>query len=564
MPLSDEAKQRHEELVQAYIAALPGRLAQIKSFWQRARWRQWRSGPARREIYRIVHQLAGSGAVFGFPEITDQARCAVTLLSEISEGTGVASGDRIDRLEHALEALCAVLAKAAPPPPAEAEAASEKPVVTVRHQPRAGVSGLIYLVEDDQSQAGALARQLSAYGYLVKIFPDIGTFLVTAQNQPPQAVIMDIIFPASPTAGIDAARELKRRLKNPCPVLFLSVRNDLRSRIEALQAGAAAYFTKPVNPGDLADRLEELLRGEAEAAYRILIVDDDQELANFYQQALRGAGMETRVVNDPLRAIEPLVDFRPELLLLDFTMPGCSGLELAAALRQEDTYANLPIVFVSQETDPRKRLACIGLGADDFVDKPVALDYLVSLVTARVRRGRQLRRMIARDSLTGLLNHHAFMERFQDVLAMIGRGQVDKLALAMIDLDRFKSVNDRYGHLAGDIALKNIARLLMRRLRITDILGRYGGEEFAVALIEADPAGARVRLNKIREEIMHIPNPIGDYTFHVTFSAGVAGYDRSTAAGAPPPDANELIRAADQALYQAKRGGGNRVVVGWE
>jgi len=563
MPLSNEAKQRHEELVQAYIAALPTRLAEIKSLWRRARWREWRRGSARRELYRIVHQLAGSGAVFGFPEITDQARCAVTQLSEISEGTGVvASGDRIDRLEHALEALCAVLAKAASSQ-GQAEAAPEKPVVIVRHRPPdAGVSGLIYLVEDDQSQASSLVRQLSAYGYQVKVFSDIETFLVAAQNQPPQAVIMDIIFPAGPIAGIDAVRELNRRLANPCPVLFLSVRSDLRSRIEALQVGAAAYFAKPVNPGDLVDRLDDLLRGETAEAYRVLIVDDDRELANLYQQALREAGMETRVVIDPLQVMAPLVDFRPELLLLDFTMPGCSGLDLAVALRQEPTYTQLPIVFVSQETDPRKRLACIGLGADDFVDKPVAPDYLVSLVTARLRRNRQLQRMIARDSLTGLLNHHAFMERFEDVLAMIGRGQVDKLTLAMIDLDRFKSVNDRYGHLAGDIALKNVARLLIRRLRSTDIVGRYGGEEFVVVLVEAGPAAARLRLNRIREEIMHIPNPIGDYTFHVTFSAGITGYDRSTASEGPPPDANELIRAADQALYQAKRGGGNRVVVG--
>lgn len=562
MSLLDEAKQRHEELVQAYIAALPVRLAEIKSLWQQARWRHWRGSPARRELYRIVHQLAGSGTVFGFPEITDQARFAVTLLSEISEGTDAASGDRIDRLEHALEALCAVLAKAAFRQ-GQVAAAPEKPVVTVRHRPHtAGDSGVIYLVDTDQLQSGALVQQLSAYGYVVKTFSDIGTFLVAAQNQPPQAVIMEIIFPSSPTAGINAVRELNRRFTNPCPVFFLSVRSDLRSRIDALQAGAAAYFTKPVNPGELVDRLDEVLQGETAETYRILIVDDDRELANLYQQALQQAGMETRVVNDPLEIMAPLVDFRPELLLLDFTMPGCSGLDLAAVLRQESTYAHLPIVFISQETDPRKRLACIGLGADDFVDKPVALDYLVSLVTARVRRGRQLQGMIARDSLTGLLNHHAFMERFENVLAMVTRGQVDKLALAMIDLDRFKSVNDHYGHLAGDIALKNAARLLTKRLRSTDIVGRYGGEEFAVVLIEADPAAARLRLNRIREELMGIHNPIGEHTFHVTFSAGVAGYDRSTASEGPPPDANELIRVADQALYQAKRNGGNQVVIG--
>ena len=559
MPLSDEARKQHEELVQSYIAALPDRLAEIKAQWRKARRGQWRGGASRRKLYRIVHQLAGSGTVFGFPEITEQARRAATLLSEMSEETGAASADWIGQLEPALEALCTVLADAA-------VAVSEKPQVTPAEQippvPRRGGASdveLVYLVEDDQSQANVLAQQLSVYGCRVEVFAAVNTFLAAAAMRPPQAVIMDISFPGSPTAGIDAARKMNQGLANPVPVLFLSVLGDLQLRIDALQAGGTAYFIKPVNAGDLADRLDELLGTEVVDPYRILIVDDDRELANLYQQTLKDAGMEAEVINDPLQVMESLIDMRPELLLVDFTMPGCTGLDLAAALRQEDSYAHLPMVFVSAETDPRKRLACIGIGADDFLTKPVALDYLANLVAARVRRGRQLQHMIARDSLTGLLNHHAFMERFEDVLATAGRGQVEKLALAMIDLDWFKSINDRYGHPAGDVALKNVARLLTRRLRSTDIIGRYGGEEFAVVLIESDTEAACLRLDRIREELAQIPNPVAERTFYITFSAGVVGYDRSLASGAPPPGANELIRAADRALYHAKRNGGNQV-----
>jgi len=556
---SNKTSDKHQELVHAYIAALPEKMAEVRALWQMARHDQSRSDVWER-LSRIVHQLAGSGAVFGFPTITDTARAVLALLQLIKGEESHVSAERIIQLEESLEALCTVLENSANPGGYSA-APVEQLAPDRTHRGDGHAPELLYLVEEGELQAKTLAQQLSAYGYRIGVFSDIDAFMEAAQRRPPQAVILDIMFSESSIAHMDAVRQLSQRLANPAPVLFVSARIDLQSRLQALKAGAVAYFTKPVNPRDMVVRLDELLRPETTEPYRILIVDDDRELANLYQHALQEAGMETLVVNDPLQVMQPLIDFRPELLLLDFSMPGCSGLDLAVALRQEDTYTQLPIIFVSQETDPQKRLTCIGIGADDFVTKPVAFDYLVSLVSARMRRGRQLQKMIARDSLTDLLNHDAFIERLESLLGLAARKQVNTFVLAMFDMDRFKSVNDRYGHLAGDITLKNIARLLTNGVRGTDIVARYGGDEFAIVLIEAKYQAAILRLEKIREMIGKISFQSTDHTFHVTCSVGVFSYNSQSALTPLPVSANELISAADLALYRAKRNGGNQVRV---
>jgi diguanylate cyclase (GGDEF)-like protein len=210
-------------------------------------------------------------------------------------------------------------------------------------------------------------------------------------------------------------------------------------------------------------------------------------------------------------------------------------------------------VFLSTETSLDKQLAAMRLGGDDFLTKPIQLDHLISSVTSRAQRSRILRSFMIRDSLTGLLNHTKTKEHLDLEVARAQRRQ-GSLVFAMLDIDHFKSVNDTYGHPTGDRVIKNLARLLQQHLRKTDVIGRYGGEEFAVVLIDTDgPAGLRA-LDRIRSHFAQIRQQSEGAEFTVTFSCGVATF----------PDyksATELNDAADKALYEAKRGGRNQVIL---
>ncbi|HEX9082919.1 MAG TPA: diguanylate cyclase, partial [Holophagaceae bacterium] len=285
--------------------------------------------------------------------------------------------------------------------------------------------------------------------------------------------------------------------------------------------------------------------------YRVLVVDDDPHLARHLALTLQSAGMIARDLADPLTLLEVLMDWRPDLLLLDMHMPSCTGLEVAAVVRQMESLTGLPIVFLSGEQDFARQMDAMGQGADDFLTKPIAPERLVAQVTHRAWRGRLLQGRMTRDSLTGLLNHSALLDRLEAEVARAQRLN-GALAFAMTDLDHFKRVNDTHGHGIGDQVLRAFARLLQHRLRRSDALGRYGGEEFGIVLPDTGPDEAHALLEGLRKDFAAFRFQGASGEFQVTFSAGLALWP-------PYHQASALCDAADQALYAAKAAGRNRV-----
>ena len=343
-------------------------------------------------------------------------------------------------------------------------------------------------------------------------------------------------------------------------VIFISARGDLTARLQAVHASGEAYFTKPVDIGRLIDRLDILTARQSPEPYRILIVEDEKMLATHYELILQQAGMATTVITDPMHVMQPLVDFRPDLILMDIYMPNYGGKELAKAIRQQDAYVSIPIVFLSNETNIESQLEAMHFGVDDFLAKPIEAEHLVSSIEHRVERARILRSFMDRDSLTGLLNHTKIKEQL-DIEASRAKREDSKLSCAMIDIDYFKSVNDTYGHSTGDRILKNLSRLLRQRFRKTDSIGRYGGEEFAVLLPDTDGPTATKIIDEIRAAFAQIRHQFDDAEFYVTFSCGVSSLPPYEDANQLTEDANQLTEEADKALYEAKSAGRNRVVL---
>ena len=281
-------------------------------------------------------------------------------------------------------------------------------------------------------------------------------------------------------------------------------------------------------------------------------VDDDEIVAETYALTLENAGMQCSVKTDSAAALDEITATYPDLVLMDMQMPRVSGIELARMIRQSRRHLSLPIVFLSAERDPARQLEARMLGGDDFISKPVAPDRLVSLVRMRAERANRLRSIMDRDSLTGLLNHGRFIDRLHQELERCRRAGTE-VSLALIDLDRFKNVNDAHGHLSGDQVLRTLAHSLSSGLRRIDVIGRYGGEEFGVILLDSPPEAAVVAIDKIRQRFSEITFDAKENVFSATFSAGVSG-SRSH----PTPE--QLIAAADEQMYLAKMAGRNRTL----
>jgi len=262
--------------------------------------------------------------------------------------------------------------------------------------------------------------------------------------------------------------------------------------------------------------------------------------------------METLVVADPARVQEALSEFGTDLILMDMNLPGCAGDEVARVIRLTDAFMSIPIVFLSIEKDFDRQLMAMGRGGDEFLTKPILPAQLVSVVASRIERYRQLRTLMLHDSLTGLLNHSRLQQQIDLERAKASRHGLP-VALAMIDIDHFKRVNDTYGHPVGDRVLKNLARFMLQRLRRTsDVVGRYGGEEFAVLFANTDTAGAFGVIDGLRRDFAAVLHESDKGSFSVTLCAGIAqSSTRRTG--------RELVQSADRALYRAKANGRNRV-----
>ena len=321
----------------------------------------------------------------------------------------------------------------------------------------------------------------------------------------------------------------------------------------AVRAGGVGYFAKPIDITELTERIDTLSALSEPSCYRILIIDDDIETSQYYGAILRDAGMDVYTLNTPADIFEIMAKFRPELLLVDVYMPACSGVELAKMIRQDNSFLDVPIVFLSSEDDLEKQLDAIEAGADDFLTKPIVPKFLISAVSSCAERYRALRALIMRDGLTALYNHTAIKEELIAEIAIAGRNNTP-LALAMIDLDNFKHVNDTYGHPVGDQVLRTLALMLRQRLRGSDVVGRYGGEEFAVIFPGTTAATASKVLDKIRQAFFKIQQFSEKGDFSVSFSAGIADLTLTQ-------DSDELFESADSALYIAKQNGKNCIVL---
>lgn len=298
---------------------------------------------------------------------------------------------------------------------------------------------------------------------------------------------------------------------------------------------------------------------------RILIVDDDEHIAKGLDYALTQQGYETNVQYTGKATIVAAAEWGPDLLILDLKLPDIDGLEVLAELRSRESTANTPVILLTAaRTDPASRVEGLQLGANDYVIKPYSLSELLARVAANLRMARLTQRLeemthrladvASRDALTGLYHHGKIMEKLSMEIYRAARYGV-ALSCIMIDLDKFKAINDTFGHQIGDEVLIRISNILKDNCRKTDIVGRYGGEEFLLILPHTSQQSACAKAEVLKERIAEehfVSLPHGS---KITASFGVASLGESD-----DDDATALVKRADDAMYAAKAAGGFRVV----
>lgn len=411
---------------------------------------------------------------------------------------------------------------------------------------------IILIVKPDTTISKELTHQLQYYGFEISVYNKIPQIKKTKIKNSKIIFIVDVSYLSTSETVYKSIRKLKQNNPLNVHIVFFAENDSFQKRLQAVRKDADAFFVLPLDITEMLDNLHTLTNDEAHEPYHILIVDDDPEQIAWCALWLQQAGMITSVVSNPMQVIPQIIETKPELILMDMYMPNCSGLELAKIIRQQKAFVSIPIIFLSIENNIHKQYEALHLGGDDFLTKPIKPEHLIASVTIRANRYRKLRFYMERDSLTGLLNHTRSEEQLEIELKRAERLKTT-LSYSMIDIDFFKQVNDNYGHLSGDRILKSLANLLQERLRRSDIIGRYGGEEFAVILPNTDARNAFLVIDEIRKNFSQIKHRSGDREFFVTVSAGIASFPHFSSF-------ESINEAADKALYHAKQHGRNKAV----
>ncbi|MBN1962135.1 MAG: diguanylate cyclase [Deltaproteobacteria bacterium] len=281
------------------------------------------------------------------------------------------------------------------------------------------------------------------------------------------------------------------------------------------------------------------------------------------RETLDGMGLIIETASDGVQAIERIRQVIPDLLILDVMMPRMNGLEVCRIVKSMANDSFIPIILVTVQGDIDSKVAGLKLGADDYLAKPYNPLELRARVQSMLRikslqdkinaKRRDLEALSATDDLTGLLNHRALQHRLRDEFSRAQRYN-EPLALLMIDIDQFKEVNDRYGHLFGDRVLSDVANILRESVREVDVCARYGGDEFMVFLPQTHFSGSLTVADRIWRTVSTKDFQDGKCNTHCTVSVGISFYPNKNV-----NTVEQLADLADQALYQAKREGRNRI-----
>lgn len=537
----DELAQRIRELSAEFAATLRDNVSEMRNAWTDLPRSEGPSAtaPGILRMHEIAHSLAGTGKSLGFPRISQTAAPLDSLFRLLQEKDSPLNDEEVEQIDFLITDL---------------EQAVDVPGEQV-------VLDNLSTSQDTRAHRGLfhilLFGTLDSETETLSVLKDTGYELcpVKADEAPPEELLSGdpaVILASLPDVAEARTWLMKCGLGDSVPVVAVGEHGGFPARLEAVQHGAADYLFTPFDRDDVFARMSAFEDRQTAPPLRVVIAEDDTTLAQFYKLTLEHAGMDAHIVSRPEDMLNELASRTADIILMDLYLGPCTGLELAQIVRQFPAYTTVPILFLSTESRITLQLEARHLGADDFLVKPLKPSQLVSAVTSRAQRYRDLKKLTDRDSLTGLLNHTNILRALEREISAAARTKTH-VVMAMVDIDYFKKVNDTYGHSVGDQVLLRVSQLLRNRLRRVDHVGRYGGEEFAVVMPNTDIERATSILEELRKTCESIVYETESGPFSVTFSAGVASFPSLTTGMA-------ISQAADACLYEAKNTGRNRIV----
>lgn len=449
----------------------------------------------------------------------------------------------------------------------------------------------VLVVDDVEANVKLLQTYLEAeYFEVLTAYDGLSALQICAENHV-DIILLDIMMPGMD--GFEVCRRLKKcQTTAHIPVVMVTALDQPADRVEGLRAGADDFLTKPINNLQLMARVKSLLRLKVlndelrlRAGDSGLFNDDEIKLIGRDQDARKGDALlidgagqsQSRIMSclEKIATIKAVSDHADglslaqansyEYIIITDNVPGSDPLRLCSQLRSQEHTRFVPILLVVPIGEDQKVIKALEMGVNDYIIQPLDPNELVARSVTQIRRSRStayLRQILEKsvelavvDPLTGLNNRH-FLDSYMDRLLVRATRRDVPISAYLADIDHFKSVNDAYGHDAGDNVLKEFAHRLKKEVRSADLVCRLGGEEFLVLMPDTDHETCMQIAERFRKAVESRPFVLNTQNEQkcITVSLGVTQFDFST------DNASSFIKRADDALYEAKNSGRNQAV----
>jgi two-component system cell cycle response regulator len=447
----------------------------------------------------------------------------------------------------------------------------------------------VLIVDDDPTNVKLLAAKLGDSGYIhLKAYSGEEALRI-ARSEKPDLMLLDIMMPD--LNGFEVAAQMKNSHETAnIPIILVTALDGSDNKTKGLEAGADDFLNKPVNTAELKTRVKSLLRlkrysdqlktrAQAEGMVltsflsdetllesslpSILIVEDSPADAKLFKSLLNSLACNIWTAHSGEEALSICSNYRIDVMILDVLLPGRDGYEIVKQVKENGPTQSLQIIVVTALQDIESKIKAFEFGADDYLVKPVNFNEFRARVNSLLKKKAYYDQLRANldaavqsaitDRLTGTYNKGYFQHYLKNELMRAER-HAFPVAMLMLDLDDFKLVNDRHGHLAGDKLLREIAEILRQNIRETDFLARFGGDEFVIVMPYTQKEEAFAIAERIRMVFDTHPIAVSDHaSLSISMSMGV------TDVAVGNDTLLDVIHKADKALYAAKFDGKNKV-----